>query len=38
MRWDIAPDGKKFLFITQVSESNSSPMTVILNWSALLKR
>jgi dipeptidyl aminopeptidase/acylaminoacyl peptidase len=37
-RWDLTPDGKKFLIITQATENNSSPMTVILNWPALLKR
>jgi Tol biopolymer transport system component len=38
MRWDLTPDGKKFLIITQATENSSSPMTVILNWPALLKR
>jgi serine/threonine protein kinase/Tol biopolymer transport system component len=38
IRWDLTPDGKKFLIITQVTEATSSPMTVILNWPALLKR
>jgi len=37
MRWDLTPDGKKFLIITQATENSSSPMTVILNWPALLK-
>jgi Tol biopolymer transport system component len=38
MRWDLTPDGKKFLIITQAMETSFSPMTVILNWPALLKR
>ena len=37
MRWDLTPDSKKFLIITQAMESSLSPMTVILNWPALLK-
>jgi hypothetical protein len=38
MRFDVTADGKRFLVITQVTETSSSPMTVILNWPALLKR
>jgi hypothetical protein len=38
IRWDVTPDGKKFLIITQATENSSSPMTVILNWPGLLKR
>jgi eukaryotic-like serine/threonine-protein kinase len=31
MSWDIAPDGKRFLIISDASQSNSS-LNVILNW------
>jgi hypothetical protein len=31
MSWDIAPDGKRFLIITDKSHETSSP-NVILNW------
>lgn len=31
MSWDIAPDGKRFLIISDISQSNSS-LNLILNW------
>jgi hypothetical protein len=31
MSWDIAPDGKRFLIITDESPDTSS-LNVILNW------
>jgi hypothetical protein len=30
-RYAVAPDGKRFLIITQVAEQ-PSPITVVLNW------
>ena len=38
MRWDVTPDGKRFLVITSVSAGTSSPITVVLNWPELLKK
>jgi Tol biopolymer transport system component len=35
--WDLAPDGKRFLFVT-AGDSRPAPFTVVLNWSAALKR
>ena len=35
---DMAADGKRFLFLTPVGASASTPFTVVLNWTALLKR
>ena len=35
--WDVSPDGKRFL-INTVSEQNAAPITVVLNWAAMLKR
>jgi serine/threonine protein kinase len=39
-RYAVAPDGKRFLINTptQAAESNASPITVVLNWTAVLKR
>src|SRR5262249_13962365 len=37
MRWDIAPYGR-FLINTTLAESSSPPVTVVLNWIALLKK
>jgi Tol biopolymer transport system component len=39
-RYAVAPDGKRFLINTQTraSESNASPITVVLNWTAGLKK
>jgi hypothetical protein len=37
--YDVAPDGNRFLFIDQgAGESDSSPITVVLNWRELLKK
>ena len=37
--WDIAPDGNRFLFSTPAAVGNAPqpPLTVVLNWTALLK-
>jgi serine/threonine protein kinase len=39
-RYAVAPDGKRFLINTQTqaSEPNGSPITVVLNWTAGLKK
>jgi hypothetical protein len=39
-RYAVAADGKRFLINTQMqtSESNASPITVVLNWTAGLKK
>jgi len=34
--YDVAPDGKRFLVFTQ-PEASSSPITLVLNWTAELK-
>ena len=36
--WDVTADGNRFLLSTPVGESSSSPFTVVLNWTALLKK
>jgi serine/threonine protein kinase/Tol biopolymer transport system component len=36
-RWDIAPDGKRFLMNTALDDAAASPVTVILNWQSMLK-
>jgi serine/threonine protein kinase/WD40 repeat protein len=41
IRYDVSPDGQKFLINAERSPANSAdvnPITVILNWPALLKR
>jgi Tol biopolymer transport system component len=40
-RYDVAPDGKRFLVIASSAEaegSASTPITVVVNWQAALKR
>ena len=40
-RYDVAPDGKRFLINTvppDVATPGAQPITVVLNWPALLKR
>ena len=36
--WDVAPDGKRFLFPVPTSEQDTTPFTVVLNWQAGLKK
>ena len=36
--WDVSPDGSKFLLFVPVAESDPSLLTVVLNWTAQLKR
>lgn len=36
--WDMAPDGKRFLFIAQPGSGRVIPFTVVLNWAAKLKK
>ncbi|HEV8414713.1 MAG TPA: protein kinase [Bryobacteraceae bacterium] len=36
--WDLAPDGKRFLFIAQPGSARVIPFTVVLNWATTLKR
>jgi eukaryotic-like serine/threonine-protein kinase len=31
-RWDISPDGKRFLMNTALEETTAAPVTVVLNW------
>ena len=37
-RYDVAADGKRFLFNTDATEIAPSPITVVLNWTAGLNR
>src|SRR5262245_24483156 len=36
--YDVTGDGQRFLIITPVEETSPSPFTVVLNWTAGLKR
>lgn len=36
--WDLAPDGKRFLFLTSGNGGRATPFTVVLNWQAGLKK
>ena len=36
--WDVTSDGSRFLLTTPATESSPSPFTVILNWTAILKK
>jgi Tol biopolymer transport system component len=36
-RWDISPDGKRFLINTALDESTAAPVTVVLNWQSAVK-
>ena len=36
--YDVSPDGQRFLIGTLTGDSNTAPPTVILNWTAGLKK
>ena len=36
-RWDLSPDGKRFLFVAPPRAGRTIPFTVVLNWAAGLK-
>jgi hypothetical protein len=37
-RYDVSADGQRFLINSVAQETNPTPMTVIVNWAAALKR
>jgi Tol biopolymer transport system component/predicted Ser/Thr protein kinase len=37
-RWDLSPDGKRFLFAAPPNTGRVTPFTVVLNWAAGLKK
>ena len=36
--YDVAPDGQRFLVNTLTEEVASAPITLVVNWPALLKK
>ena len=36
-RYAVSPDGQRFLMILAAGEAKPSPITVVVNWPALLK-
>jgi hypothetical protein len=36
-RWDVTPDGQRFLMNTALDEATGSPVTIMLNWQGALK-
>jgi serine/threonine protein kinase/Tol biopolymer transport system component len=36
-RWDISPDGKRFLINTTLEDTAASPVTIVLNWQSAMK-
>jgi hypothetical protein len=36
--YDVSPDGQRFLLGTLIGKPTAPPPTVILNWSAILKK
>jgi hypothetical protein len=37
-RWQVAPDGKRFLLLPPAGQQQPSRLDVIINWAALLKK
>ena len=36
--FDVSPDGQRFLIGTRIGETTAPPPTVVLNWTALVKK
>ena len=36
-RWDVSPDGKRFLVNNALEEEAAAPVTMVLNWGSALK-
>ena len=36
--YDVSPDGQRFLVSSSVEETTATPLTVVLNWTADLKK
>jgi len=36
--WDVTPDGQRFLSSAPQVQQPSRPITIVLNWPALLKK
>jgi hypothetical protein len=37
-RWQIAPDGQRFLILATGRQAQATPLDVVVNWPALVKR
>ena len=37
-QYSVTPDGRRFLILKPLSEAASTPITVVLNWTSLLKK
>jgi len=37
-RWQVAPDGKRFLLLINAGKDQAPPLDVVVNWPALLKK
>ena len=36
--WQVAPDGKRFLFLPMAGSQQAPPLEVVVNWPALLRQ
>jgi Tol biopolymer transport system component len=37
-RYDVTKDGKRFLIVAPIAKANSTPLTLLVNWQAILKQ
>ena len=37
-RWQVAPDGKRFLLLNSAAKDQAPPLDVVVNWQMLLKK
>jgi hypothetical protein len=38
IHYDVSPDGQRFLVVTEPERGASPPLTLVQNWTALLKK
>jgi hypothetical protein len=36
--FDVSPDGRRFIIVTTMPQKSRSPITVVVNWDAGLKK
>jgi hypothetical protein len=36
--WEVMPDGKRFLVGIPIEENTQTPFTIMMNWTAALKK
>jgi hypothetical protein len=37
-RWQVAPDGKRFLILAPAGKNDAPPIDIVVNWPSLLRK